>query len=76
MIYRKIFYFSDDELSLISNKDEELKDLWIEYAHRRINYADVYLITDSIYKPPPLLNFIPGLDENKTFYTIHNESPF
>ena len=76
MIYRKIFYFSDDALSLIINNDEELKDLWIEYAHRRINYADVYLITDSIYKPPPLLNFIPGLDENKTFYTIHNESPF
>ena len=75
MIYRKIFYFSDDALSLIS-KDEELKDLWMEYAHRQINYADVYLITDSIYKPPPLLNFIPGLDENKTFYTIQNESPF
>lgn len=75
MIYRKIFYFSDDALALISN-DEELKDLWIEYAHRQINYADVYLITDSIYKPPLLLNFIPGLDENKTFYTIHNESPF
>ena len=75
MIYRKIFYFSDDALALIS-KDEELKDLWIEYAHRQINYADVYLITDSIYKPPPLLNFIPGLTENKTFYTTHNESPF
>lgn len=75
MIYRKIFYFSDDALSLISN-DEELKDLWMEYAHRQINYADVYLITDSIYKPRPLLNFIPGLTENKTFYTTHNESPF
>ena len=75
MIYRKIFYFSDDALALISN-DEELKDLWMEYAHRQINYADVYLITDSIYKPPPLLNFIPGLAENKTFYTTHNESPF
>lgn len=48
MIYRKIFYFSDDALALISNNDEELKDLWIEYAHRQINYADVYLITDSI----------------------------
>lgn len=48
----------------------------MEYANRQINYADVYLITDSIYKPPPLLNFIPGLAENKTFYTIHNESPF
>ena len=76
MIYRKIFYFSDDALALISNNDEELKDLWIEYAHRRINYADVYLITDSIYKPPPLLNFIPGLAENKTFYATYNESPF
>ena len=75
MIYRKIFYFSDDALALIS-KDEELKDLWMEYIHRQVNYADVYLITDSIYKPPPLLNFIPGLAENKTFYTIHNESPF
>ena len=75
MIYRKIFYFSDDALALISN-DEELKDLWMEYIHRQINYADVYLITDSIYKPPPLLNFIPGLTENKTFYTTHNESPF
>ena len=75
MIYRKIFYFSDDALSLISN-DEELKDLWMEYIHRQVNYADVYLIMDSTYKPRPLLNFIPGLAENKTFYTIHNESPF
>ena len=75
MIYRKIFYFSDDALSLISN-DEELKDLWMEYIHRQVNYADVYLIMDSIYKPPPLLDFIPGLAENKTVYTIHNESPF
>ena len=75
MIYRKIFYFLFYSLALISN-DEELKDLWMEYAHRQINYADVYLITDSIYKPPPLLSFIPGLAENKTFYTIHNESPF
>ena len=76
MIYRKIFYFSDDALSLISKNDEELKGLWLEYIHRQVNYADVYLITDSIYKPPPLLNFIPGLTENKTFYTTHNESPF
>ena len=75
MIYRKIFYFSDDALSLIS-KDEELKDLWMEYAHRQINYADVYLIMDSTYKPRPLLNFIPGLTENKTFYATYNESPF
>ena len=75
MIYRKIFYFSDDALSLVS-KDEELKDLWMEYIHRQVNYADVYLIMDSTYKPRPLLNFIPGLAENKTFYTIHNESPF
>lgn len=75
MIYRKIFYFSDDALSLISN-DEELKDLWMEYIHRQVNYADVYLIMDSTYKPRPLLNFIPGLTENKTFYTTYNESPF
>lgn len=75
MIYRKIFYFSDDALSLIS-KDEELKDLWMEYIHRQVNYADVYLIMDSTYKPRPLLNFIPGLTENKTFYATYNESPF
>lgn len=75
MIYRKIFYFSDDALSLVS-KDEELKDLWMEYIHRQVNYADVYLIMDSTYKPRPLLNFIPGLTENKTFYATYNESPF
>ena len=76
MIYRKIFYFSDDLLSLLNGDDEEAKDFYKEYIHRQVNYADVYLITDSIYKPPPLLNFIPGLTENKTFYTTHNESPF
>ena len=75
MIYRKIFYFSDDALSVIS-KDEEFKGLWMEYINRQVNYADAYLIMDSTYKPRPLLNFIPGLTENKTFYTIHNESPF
>ena len=75
MIYRKIFYFSDDALSVIS-KDEEFKGLWMEYIHRQVNYADAYLIMDSTYKPRPLLNFIPGLTENKPFYTTHNESPF